>query len=132
MAHLHDPEARRAGVRDVARGRRRLGAAAATAGSPERTTRSSTSCTRGTGNPAPDFDGGVREGDNLYTDCVLAINPDNGEIRWHYQFNPHDMWDYDSDMEHILFELDGRKVLAHFNKNGYFFVLDRETGELSA
>ncbi|HEX4680238.1 MAG TPA: PQQ-dependent dehydrogenase, methanol/ethanol family [Gaiellaceae bacterium] len=84
----------------------------------------------GTGNPAPDFDGGVREGDNLYTGCILAINPDNGEIRWHYQVNPHDLWDYDASMENILFELDGRKLLAHFNKNGYFFVLDRTNGEL--
>jgi alcohol dehydrogenase (cytochrome c) len=84
----------------------------------------------GTGNPSPDFDGSVREGDNLYTDSVIAVDPDNGQIRWHYQFTPHDMWDYDSNMEHILFELDGRKLLAHFNKNGYFFVLDRTNGEL--
>jgi alcohol dehydrogenase (cytochrome c) len=84
----------------------------------------------GTGNPAPDFDGGVREGDNLYTDSVIAVNPDNGEIRWHYQYTPHDLWDYDSNMENILFELDGRKLLGHFDKNGYFFVLDRTNGEL--
>lgn len=84
----------------------------------------------GTGNPAPDFDGSVREGDNLYTDCVIAVDPDTGELRWHYQYNPHDLWDYDSNMESILFELDGRKLLAHFNKNGYFFVLDRTNGEL--
>jgi alcohol dehydrogenase (cytochrome c) len=84
----------------------------------------------GTGNPAPDFDGGVREGDNLYTDSVVAVDPDNGEIRWHYQYNPHDLWDYDSTMEHILFDLDGRKLLAHFDKNGYFFILDRTNGEL--
>ncbi len=84
----------------------------------------------GTGNPSPDFDGGVREGDNLYTDCVIAVNPDNGEIQWHYQFTPHDVWDYDSNMECILFELDGRKLLGHFDKNGYFFVLDRTNGEL--
>src|ERR687887_33970 len=84
----------------------------------------------GTGNPAPDFDGGVREGDNLYTDSVIAVDPDNGQIRWHYQYTPHDLWDYDSVMENILFDLDGRKLLAHFDKNGYFFVLDRTTGEL--
>ena len=84
----------------------------------------------GTGNPAPDFDGGVREGDNLYTDSLIAVNPDSGEIRWHHQYNPHDVWDYDSNMEHILFELDGRKLLAHFNKNGFFYVLDRANGEL--
>ncbi len=84
----------------------------------------------GTGNPAPDFDGEVREGDNLYTDSVVAVNPDDGTIQWHYQFTPHDLWDYDSNMESILFEQDGRKLLAHFDKNGYFFVLDRTNGEL--
>ena len=84
----------------------------------------------GTGNPAPDFDGEVRQGDNLYTDSIVAVDPDDGQIRWHYQYNPHDVWDYDSIAEHILFELDGRKVLAHFDKNGYCFILDRTNGEL--
>jgi alcohol dehydrogenase (cytochrome c) len=84
----------------------------------------------GTGNPAPDFDGGVREGDNLYTDSVIAVDPDNGQIRWHYQCTPHDLWDYDSTMECILFDVHRRKLLAHFDKNGYFFVLDRTNGEL--
>jgi alcohol dehydrogenase (cytochrome c) len=83
----------------------------------------------GTGNPAPDFDGEVRPGDNLYTDSVIAVDADTGEIRWHYQCTPHDLWDYDSNMECILFEQDGRKLLAHFDKNGYCFVLDRTTGE---
>jgi alcohol dehydrogenase (cytochrome c) len=84
----------------------------------------------GTGNPAPDFDGDVRPGDNLFTDSLVAVDPDVGQIRWHYQYNPHDVWDYDSISEHILFELDGRKVLAHFDKNGYGFILDRTDGEL--
>jgi len=84
----------------------------------------------GTGNPGPDFDGGVREGDNLYTDCVIAVDPDNGQMRWHYQCTPHDLWDYDSTMECILFEQDGRKLLAHFDKNGYCFILDRTNGQL--
>jgi alcohol dehydrogenase (cytochrome c) len=84
----------------------------------------------GTGNPAPDFDGEVRPGDNLFTDSLVAVDPDVGQIRWHYQYNPHDVWDYDSIAEHILFELDGRKVLAHFDKNGYCFILDRTNGEL--
>lgn len=84
----------------------------------------------GTGNPAPDFDGAVREGDNLYTDSVVAVDVDSGEIRWHYQFTPHDLWDYDSTMENILFDHDGKKLLGHFDKNGYFFVLDRTNGEL--
>ncbi|MGW1029862.1 PQQ-dependent dehydrogenase, methanol/ethanol family [Streptomyces sp. NPDC002577] len=83
----------------------------------------------GTGNPAPDFDGEVREGDNLFTDCVIAVDVDSGQIRWHYQCTPHDVWDYDSIAECILFEQDGRKLLGHFDKNGYFFVLDRTNGE---
>ena len=83
----------------------------------------------GTGNPAPDFDGEVREGDNLYTDSVIAVDVDSGQIRWHYQCTPHDVWDYDSIGECILFESGGRKLLGHFDKNGYFFVLDRTNGE---
>ncbi|GGN63752.1 alcohol dehydrogenase [Streptomyces albiflavescens] len=82
----------------------------------------------GTGNPAPDFDGGVREGDNLFTDSIIAVDVDSGQIRWHYQCTPHDVWDYDSIAECILFEQDGRKLLGHFDKNGYFFVLDRTNG----
>jgi alcohol dehydrogenase (cytochrome c) len=84
----------------------------------------------GTGNPAPDFDGEVREGDNLYTDSIIAVDVDSGQIRWHYQCTPHDVWDYDSIAECILFESDGRKLLGHFDKNGYFFVLDRTDGSL--
>jgi alcohol dehydrogenase (cytochrome c) len=84
----------------------------------------------GTGNPAPDFDGEVREGDNLYTDSIVAVDVDSGQIQWHYQCTPHDVWDYDSIAECILFESDGRKLLGHFDKNGYFFVLDRTNGAL--
>lgn len=79
----------------------------------------------GTGNPCPDFDGGVREGDNLYTDSVVAVDADTGKIKAHYQYTPHDLWDYDSTMENILFDQGGRKLLAHFDKNGYMFILDR-------
>lgn len=84
----------------------------------------------GTGNPGPDFDGSVRPGDNLYTSSVIAFDPDDGALRWHYQWTPHDQWDYDGVNENILFEDDGRKLLAHFDKNGYFFVLDRTDGQL--
>jgi alcohol dehydrogenase (cytochrome c) len=83
----------------------------------------------GTGNPAPDFDGEVREGDNLYTDSIVAVDVDSGQIQWHYQCTPHDVWDYDSIAECILFEHEDRKLLGHFDKNGYFFVLDRTNGE---
>ncbi|HYC58721.1 MAG TPA: PQQ-dependent dehydrogenase, methanol/ethanol family [Thermoanaerobaculia bacterium] len=82
----------------------------------------------GTGNPGPDFDGSVRPGDNLYTSSVVAFDPDDGSLRWHYQWTPHDVWDYDGVNENILFEEGGRKLLGHFDKNGYFFVLDRSNG----
>src|SRR3954465_1470233 len=83
----------------------------------------------GTGNPAPDFDGGVREGDNLYTDSGVAVDADTGQIKAHFQYTPHDLWDYDSTMEHILFDLDGQKLAAHFDKNGFLYILDRTNME---
>ena len=80
---------------------------------------------QGTGNPCPDFDGAVREGDNLHTDSGVAVDADTGEIKDHFQYTPHDVWDYDSTMEHILFDLDGQKLAAHFDKNGFMYILDR-------
>jgi alcohol dehydrogenase (cytochrome c) len=85
---------------------------------------------RGTPNRSPDFDGSVRPGDNLYTDSVLALDPDDGSIRWHYQWTPHDVWDYSGVNENILFDRDGRKLLAHFGRNGYLFIPDRTNGRL--
>ena len=82
----------------------------------------------GTGNPSPVFDGAGRAGANLYASSVVALDPDDGAIRWHYQFTPHDVWDYDGVGESILFEQDGRRLLAHFDRNGYLFVLDRTNG----
>jgi alcohol dehydrogenase (cytochrome c) len=84
----------------------------------------------GIGNPGPDFDGSVRPGDNLYTSSVIAFDPDDGALRWHYQWTPHDVWDYDGVNENILFDLDGERLLAHFDKNGYLFILDRTDGSL--
>ena len=83
----------------------------------------------GTSNPSPDFDGSKRRGDNLYTDSVLAMDPDDGSIRWHHQWTPHDVWDYSGVNENILFEEGGRRLLAHFDKNGYLFILDRTNGQ---
>jgi len=83
-----------------------------------------------TGNPGPDFDGSVRPGANLYTDSVVALNPNDGTLKWHYQYTPHDVWDYDGVSENILFNEGSRRLLAHFDKNGYLFVLDRTNGRL--
>ncbi len=84
------------------------------------------------GNPGPDFQGDVRPGDNLYSNCVLALDVGTGRLRWYYQFTPHD--DHDWDATEILVladaELGGqpRKLLLQANRNGFYYVLDRETG----
>jgi alcohol dehydrogenase (cytochrome c) len=87
----------------------------------------------GTGNPAPDWNGDVRLGDNLYTDSVVALNPDTGELKWYFQFTPHDEWDWDSVQLPVLVdrEWEGRqrKLMLWANRNGFFYVLDRATGE---
>lgn len=84
----------------------------------------------GTGNAGPDFDGDSRQGDNLYTDSIIAFHPEDGKLVWHYQMTPHDVWDYDGVSENILFDRDGRKLLAHFDKNGHLYILDRSDGKL--
>ncbi len=87
----------------------------------------------GTGNAAADFDGEPRKGDNLYTASVVALDPDTGELVWHYQTVPHDVWDFDSAYECILADLPVkgsiRKLLLHPTKGGYTWALDRITGE---
>jgi alcohol dehydrogenase (cytochrome c) len=87
----------------------------------------------GTGNPHPVLDGKGRAGSNLYTDCILAINPDTGAIVWHFEASPHDTHDWDAVETPVLFDdiFAGkpRKMLAQASRNGYFFVLDRQTGE---
>jgi alcohol dehydrogenase (cytochrome c) len=86
----------------------------------------------GIGNPNPDFDTDAREGENLYTDSVVALNPESGKLVWHYQFTPHDVWDYDGVNEMVLIDLQyqGReiKALVHADRNGHFYALDRGTG----
>ncbi len=85
------------------------------------------------GNPGPDFDPVNRQGDNLYTCSVLALDPDTGRLVWHYQISPHDTHDWDSEEDLILAEepIDGRprKVLLHADRNGFFYTLDRASGE---
>jgi len=73
-------------------------------------------------------------GDNLLTCSIIALKPDTGEYVWHYQENPGDLWDYDSDEQIILADIPingvTQKVLLHAPKNGFFYVLDRATGKL--
>ena len=87
----------------------------------------------GTGNPGPDWTGDVRLGDNLYSDAVLAIDPDTGELKWYFQFTPHDIHDWDSTQIPILADSEfggqSRKLMLWPNRNAFFYVLDRETGE---
>ncbi len=87
----------------------------------------------GTGNPGPDWNGEVREGDNLYSDSLLAIDADSGKLEWHFQFTPHDVHDWDATQVPVL--MDGvvrgkrRKLILFANRNAFYYVIDRETGE---
>jgi alcohol dehydrogenase (cytochrome c) len=87
----------------------------------------------GTSNPAPDFDGTTRPGDDLYTDCVLALDADTGKLRWFFQFTPHDLFDYDAVETPILinttYKGDRRKLLVQANRNGFLYTLDRTDGK---
>ena len=83
----------------------------------------------GTGNAAS-WNAGVRPGDNLYTSSILAMDPQSGEIKWHFQTSPNDPFDHDGTNELILTELGGEKVLMQASRNGFLYVLNRETGEL--
>ena len=86
-----------------------------------------------TSNPAPDFDGDVRPGDDLYTDCVLALDPDSGKLKWHFQFTPHDLFDYDAAETPVLIDMffrgATRKLLVQANRNGFVYFLDRTNGQ---
>jgi PQQ-dependent dehydrogenase (methanol/ethanol family) len=86
-----------------------------------------------TGNPWPDFYGGARHGDNLYSDSLLALDADTGKLKWYFQFTPHDTHDWDAQAWPVLldteFEGRPRKLVVHANRNGFFYVLDRTTGE---
>lgn len=81
-----------------------------------------------TGNPNPDWDGEGRKGDNLYTNSTLALNPDTGEIKFHYQYTPWDVWDFDGVNETILANINGRKVWLHGDRNGFLYNIDRTDG----
>ena len=87
----------------------------------------------GTGNPGPDWNGDIRKGDNLYTSSVLALDPDTGKMKWHFQYTPHDTHDWDANQIQVLADLEiggrTRKTLLTANRNAFYYVLDRVTGE---
>jgi PQQ-dependent dehydrogenase (methanol/ethanol family) len=88
----------------------------------------------GTGNPWPNSDDSQRGGDNLYTDCVLALDPATGKMKWYYQFTPHDLHDWDAAVPNVLVDVEyrgqPRKLLLNANRNGFFYVFDRTDGKL--
>ena len=85
------------------------------------------------GNPGPDMIGDDRRGDNLYSDSVVALDVKTGRRKWHFQFTPHDVHDYDAQQPLVLVDAQWqgrpRKLLVQANRNGYFYVLDRTSGE---
>ena len=86
----------------------------------------------GTGNPNPDWDGDSRPGDNLYAAALVALDPDTGKLKWHFQYTPHDTHDWDANQTPVLADLtingQPRKVLMQANRNGFLYVLDRTNG----
>ena len=87
----------------------------------------------GTGNPGPDWNGDPRPGDNLYTCSLLALDADTGKLKWHFQFTPHDVHDWDATEIPVVADIPvrgrDRKVVAMANRNGFYYLLDRRTGE---
>jgi alcohol dehydrogenase (cytochrome c) len=87
-----------------------------------------------TGNPSEEYNGDARPGDNLYTDCILALDRKTGKLKWHYQFTPHDLWDWDSTETSVLvdapWEGQTRKLMLHADRNGFYYVFDRIDGKL--
>jgi alcohol dehydrogenase (cytochrome c) len=87
----------------------------------------------GTGNPAPDYDGSARPGDDLYTSCLLALDPDTGALKWYFQFSPHNLFDYDAVQTPVIvnatFHGTPRKLIVTANRNGLLYILDRTNGK---
>ena len=85
------------------------------------------------GQPYPVYDGAPRPGDNLYTNSVVALDPATGVLKWHYQFTPHELWDYDGVTENIPVDIDHggrrRRAIVHADRNGFFYAIDRTNGE---
>ena len=86
-----------------------------------------------TGNPSPSDDGSARKGDDLFSNCILALDPDTGKLKWYFQFTPFDLHDWDATQVPVLADLtlggQPRKLLLQANRNGFFYVLDRTNGK---
>jgi alcohol dehydrogenase (cytochrome c) len=87
----------------------------------------------GIGNPGPDWNSDSRGGSNLYSDCVVALDADTGKLKWYFQFTPHDDYDYDAVQVPVLADMEWkgkmRRVMLWANRNGFYYVLDRSSGE---
>jgi alcohol dehydrogenase (cytochrome c) len=87
-----------------------------------------------TGNPSKEYDGDDRQGDNLYANSILALDRKTGRRRWHYQFTPHDLWDWDATQTSVLVDHEWqgapRQLMLHADRNGFFYVFDRRDGAL--
>ena len=92
----------------------------------------------GIGNPGPDLNADKRQGDNLYSDCVVALDADTGKLKWYFQFTPNDVWDYDSTQVPVLADINWtdknglttpKKAMLWANRNGFVYTLDRTTGQ---
>jgi alcohol dehydrogenase (cytochrome c) len=86
------------------------------------------------GNPSQEYNGDDRDGDNLYANTVIALERKTGRLQWHYQFTPHDLWDWDATQTSVLVDADWqgrpRKLMLHASRNGFFYVFDRADGTL--
>jgi alcohol dehydrogenase (cytochrome c) len=83
-----------------------------------------------TGNPSPSNRGEGRAGDNLYSNCLLALDPDTGKLKWYYQFSKHDEHDYDATQVPVMIDQGEKRLIVHANRNGFFYVIDRASGKL--
>ena len=86
------------------------------------------------GNPSKEYNGDDRKGDNLYAGSILALDRRTGALKWHYQFTPHDLWDWDATQTSVLIDANWqgqpRKLMLHASRNGFFYVFDRTDGKL--
>ncbi len=90
----------------------------------------------GTGNPGPDWNGDNRKGDNLYSDCLVALDGDTGKLKWYFQFTPHDLHDWDSTEVPVLADTvvrgEKHKAVLFGNRNAFYYVIDRVSGKFLA